>query len=208
MSCDIDDGRRKREGNKGSLETRERVLSAARDLFDEVGYDGATIRLVAQRAGVSVGSVFTTFSSKADILSQVMQERVDGLVAEIGAIPPVGGAFDRVKAIMAVHYRFEMRRPKLFLAHIIAAFTPDLEAGVVPYGATTRTISAAHRALLEGIEHGEIAPDTDVDLVIDVLRGIYAWNYRLAAREPVEAKTLIALANRQADMLFNGIKAR
>ncbi len=55
-------------------ETRSRVLSAARDLFNEVGYDGATIRLVAQRAGVSVGSVFTTFSSKADILSQVRDE--------------------------------------------------------------------------------------------------------------------------------------
>ena len=190
-------------------ETRERVLSAARDLFDEVGYDGATIRLVAQRAGVSVGSVFTTFSSKADILSQVMQERIDGLVAAIDtAALSASGAFDRVKAIMAAHYRFEMRRPKLFLAHIIASFTPDLESGVVPYGATTRTISAAHRALLEGVKTGEIDPATDIDLVIDVLRGIYAWNYRLAAREPVDADTLIALANRQADMIFNGIMPR
>ena len=152
--------------------------------------------------------MFTTFSSKADILSQVMQERVDDLVAEIDAVPHTECVFDRVKAIMAVHYRFEMRRPKLFLAHIIAAFTPDLESGVVPYGATSRTISAAHRTLLDGIKNGEIAPDTDVDLVIDVLRGIYAWNYRLAAREPVDARRLIELANRQADLLFNGIKAR
>ena len=166
-------------------ETRDRVLSAARDLFDEVGYEGATIRLVAQRAGVSVGSVFTTFSSKADILSQVMQERLDRLAAEI-----------------------DTRRPKLFLAHIIAAFTPDLEAGVVPFGQTARTASAAHRALLDGIERGEVDPATDVDLVIDTLHGIYAWNYRLAAREPVDADELIALANRQADLLFAGIKKR
>ncbi len=189
-------------------ETRDRVLSAARDLFDEVGYEGATIRLVAQRAGVSVGSVFTTFSSKADILSQVMQERLDHLVAEIDAMPLDGPAFERVKAIMGVHYRFEMRRPKLFLAHIIAAFTPDLETGVVPFGQTPRTITAAHRALQDGIDRGEIDPATDIELVIDVLRGVYAWNYRLAAREPIDAEALVELGNRQADMLLEGIKAR
>ena len=73
-------------------QTRLKVLAAARQLFSEQGYEGATIRLVAQRAGVSVGSVFTTFSSKADILSQVMLERVDALTAEVeGLLAGVGG---------------------------------------------------------------------------------------------------------------------
>lgn len=189
-------------------ETRDRVLSAARDLFDEVGYEGATIRLVAQRAGVSVGSVFTTFVSKADILSQVMQERLDHLAAEVAGIPATGSAFDRVKAIMAASYRFEMRHPKLFLAHIIAAFTPDLEAGVIPYGATPRIVSALRLALLAGVESGEIARDVDVDLLIDLLLAIYAWNFRLAAREPVDAETLIVLSQRQVGLLLDGICPR
>lgn len=194
--------------DKQKQETRDRVLSAARHLFDEVGYDGATIRLVAQRAGVSVGSVFTTFSSKADILSQVMQERLDRLAAEVAETPKTGSAIDRVQAIMAVSYRFEMRHPKLFLAHIMAAFTPDLEAGVIPFGSTPRTVALVRSTLQDGIASGEIAPDTDIDLLIDLLLGIYAWNFRLAAREPVEAETLIALSDRQAVLLLNGIRAR
>src|ERR1700693_629539 len=48
-----------------TLATRARVLNAARDLFDEVGYEETTIRMVAERAGVAVGSVFTTFAGQA-----------------------------------------------------------------------------------------------------------------------------------------------
>jgi AcrR family transcriptional regulator len=187
--------------------TRSRVLSAARDLFNEVGYEGATIRLVAQRAGVSVGSVFTTFSSKADILSQVMLERVDALTAEVeGLMADAGGTVrDRFKAFLAANYRVEIRRPKLYLAHIIAAFTPDLEEGVVPFGATPRTASIAFALLREGIANGEVRPDTDLEAFLDLVRAAYAWNYRLAARDTVAVDALIDLMDRQVDMLFDGV---
>jgi AcrR family transcriptional regulator len=191
-------------------ETRCRVLSAARDLFNEVGYDGATIRLVAQRAGVSVGSVFTTFSSKADILSQVMLERVEALTVEVeGLMAGVDGPVrDRFKVFLAANYRVEIKRPKLYLAHIIAAFTPDLEEGVAPFGATPQTAAIAYTLLREGVASGEIRPDTDLDAFIDLVRAAYAWNYRLAARDPVAVETLIALMDRQIDMLFDGIAGR
>jgi TetR/AcrR family transcriptional regulator, cholesterol catabolism regulator len=191
-------------------ETRSRVLSAARDLFNEVGYEGATIRLVAQRAGVSVGSVFTTFSSKADILSQVMLERVGALTAEVeGLMAGVGGTVrHRFKAFLAANYRVEIRRPKLYLAHIIAAFTPHLEEGVVTFGATPQTASIGYALLREGIANGEIRPETDLDAFIDLVCAAYAWNYRLAARDAVAVEGLIALMDQQIDTLFDGIAKR
>ncbi len=191
-------------------ETRSRVLSAARDLFNEVGYEGATIRLVAQRAGVSVGSVFTTFSSKADILSQVMLERVDALTAEVTSLmASTGGTVrDRFKAFLAANYRVEIKRPKLYLAHIIAAFTPDLEDGVVPFGATPQTVAIAYALLREGIDNGEIDPAADLEALVDLVRAAYAWNYRLAARDTVAAEILIDLMNRQVDLIFDGIAKR
>src|SRR3954464_1731377 len=68
--------------------TRNRVILAARELFDEQGYQGTTIREIARQAGVSVGSVFTTFATKGEILSQVMQERLDRLYAELDRVLP------------------------------------------------------------------------------------------------------------------------
>lgn len=45
--------------------TRETVLTAARRVFEEAGYEAATIRLIACRAGLSTGAVFSHFSGKA-----------------------------------------------------------------------------------------------------------------------------------------------
>src|SRR5689334_12109307 len=79
--------------------TRQRVLDAARDLFDSHGYQGTTIREIARLAQVSVGSVFTTFASKGEILSEVMQSRLDPLYAEIDRVMPHlrGSTADRLR---------------------------------------------------------------------------------------------------------------
>ncbi|HEX2844609.1 MAG TPA: TetR/AcrR family transcriptional regulator, partial [Candidatus Limnocylindria bacterium] len=113
--------------------TRARVMDAARDLFDHVGYEETTIRAIAEKAGVSVGSVFTTFSSKADILSQVIAERTAALTTELERVAPHlrGSLTDRLSSIMAVHYDFQMRRPKLYLAYLAASFRAEHEEGFV-----------------------------------------------------------------------------
>ena len=120
--------------------TRERVLAAARDLFEEVGYDAATIRAVALKAGVSVGSVFTSFAGKAELLSQVMQDRLGALYAELEQVTPHlrGPTIDRLRSIMAVHYGFETRRLKLFIVYIGASFQWETGQAVVPLGRNDR----------------------------------------------------------------------
>ena len=85
--------------------TRERVLEAARDLFDEVGYEDAAIREIARRAGVSIGSVFTTFGGKADLLAAVMNDRLESLCGELDRLIPHlrGSTAARLRSIMARH---------------------------------------------------------------------------------------------------------
>src|ERR1700749_4739958 len=95
--------------------TRKRVIDAARELFDTQGYDGTTIREIARHAGVSVGSVFTTFASKGEILSQVMQHRLDGLYAELDRVMPHlrGATVERLRTMFAIHFAFEARHTRL-----------------------------------------------------------------------------------------------
>src|ERR1700712_2906779 len=99
--------------------TRGRVLAAARELFDTQGYEGTTIREIARHAGVSVGSVFTTFDSKGEILSQVMQDRLDGLYAELDRVMPHlrGATVDRLRTMFAIHFAFEVKQQRVFLGH-------------------------------------------------------------------------------------------
>ena len=189
--------------------TRRKVLEAARDLFNEIGYDETTIRAIAERAGVSVGSVFTTFASKADVLSQVMDDRVEALYAELDRVSRHlrGTACDRVCSVFAIHYDFECRRVKLFLAHIAASFSPSLDATTVPYGRNSRFKGMLLEMLADGVEHGEVRGDADLEVVLDTLMAAYAWNYRLAAQNGADAMVMTTTMERQVQLIFAGLTA-
>jgi AcrR family transcriptional regulator len=190
--------------------TRERVLTAARELFQEIGYDDATVRMIAERAGVSVGSVFTTFSGKAEILSRVMEDRLEGLYAELDQLFPHlrGSTVDRLRSIMAVHYGFETRRLRLFVSYIGASYGWSPGEGVVPLGRNVRLQNMLGQTLADGVQRGEVRADADVAIFIDTLLAAYIWNYRRATHEGADEATLIAHMDRQIGLLFEGVAAR
>lgn len=59
----------KRQASK--VATRNKVLSAAQSLFFSVGFEAATIRDIAEDAGMSTGAVFANFKDKADLYRAV-----------------------------------------------------------------------------------------------------------------------------------------
>ena len=183
------------------------MLDAARDLFDEIGYEATTIRAIAQRAKVSVGSVFTGFRSKAHVLGHVMQERLTDLYEEMDRVLPHlrGSGADRCRSLFAAHYAFELRRTRLFLAFIAAAYEWPADPAVPVFGANPRLRGMVRNCLVGGIAHGDVRPDADLDLVIDLLLASYAWNYRLAVSQGVDAQRLTSLMDRQIGVIFQGL---
>ncbi len=49
---------------KTKLRTRERIVDAARKLFDDKGFERATTRDISIEAGIAAGTLFNYFSSK------------------------------------------------------------------------------------------------------------------------------------------------
>jgi AcrR family transcriptional regulator len=63
----------------------EAILKAAGALLGEVGYDGVTTNLIAERAGVPVGSIYQFFETKDDIIAALVerfQARIHKLASE------------------------------------------------------------------------------------------------------------------------------
>jgi len=189
--------------------TRAKVLDAARDLFDSAGYEETTIRAIAERAGVSVGSVFTTFASKAEILGQIMNERIEQLTVELEkVVPHLRGSFvDRLSAFMAIRYDFQMRRPKLYLAYLSVSFHGQRARGFVRMG-TSPALRAPLREIIAGaIERGEIRADAEVELLIDAIVSLYGFNY-LRVAEGAEVAELTSLMDRELKLLVEGLARR
>jgi AcrR family transcriptional regulator len=184
------------------------VLAAARELFISEGYEAATIRQIANLAGVSVGSVFTTFTSKGEILSQVMEDRLEALTAELDqlAAQAGGSTVERLKAMFAVHFRFEFGHVQLFLAHIAAAYDWTLSPEARPYGRNPRFGALIEDCLADGAARGDVDPGADRKAVVDLLRAAYAWTYRLVASGEADAEAMIAVMDRRIELIAQGFR--
>jgi AcrR family transcriptional regulator len=62
---------------------REQIIDAALKIFSEKGYDGASIRDIAEEVGVSEGLMYHYFSSKEELLQTCWRERTWGAQLEM-----------------------------------------------------------------------------------------------------------------------------
>ena len=54
--------------------SRERIREAAGELFREKGFDGATLRDIAKRAGMGASSIYRHVQSKEELLIDELEE--------------------------------------------------------------------------------------------------------------------------------------
>ncbi|SFS14717.1 transcriptional regulator, TetR family [Microbacterium sp. cf046] len=64
--------RRRGRPRGGESDAQQRIIAAAVDEFGELGYDGATMRAIAARAGVDSALVHHYFGTKADLFAQTV----------------------------------------------------------------------------------------------------------------------------------------
>ncbi|MFC9235613.1 ScbR family autoregulator-binding transcription factor [Streptomyces decoyicus] len=65
-----------------AIRTRRVILEAAASVFDEQGYDRATIAEVLERAGVTKGALYFHFASKEQLALAVLEEQVVDIAVE------------------------------------------------------------------------------------------------------------------------------
>jgi AcrR family transcriptional regulator len=63
--------------------TRERLLTAARDVFARSGFHGASVEEIASEAGFSTGALYSNFDGKEDLFLELMERECDGYASEI-----------------------------------------------------------------------------------------------------------------------------
>lgn len=67
-------------------ETRKKILDAALEEFAENGYKGATIRVIAQKAGFTEMTLFRNFKNKKNLFSSVLIENNEKIMKEVPLI--------------------------------------------------------------------------------------------------------------------------
>jgi AcrR family transcriptional regulator len=101
-----------REQNK--IDKLRRIREAARALFIERGFDDATTREIALRAGVGIGTVFTYAENKRDLLFLIANDDLDEVSRKAErALRDDASCLDNLLSFFRQHYRFFARQPEL-----------------------------------------------------------------------------------------------
>jgi TetR/AcrR family transcriptional regulator of autoinduction and epiphytic fitness len=99
--------RRQEQANQ----TRLQIVEAARSLFIERGYAGATLDAIAQQAGVAVETVYASFGNKRAILSKLID------ISIVGDDEPIP-LLQRQGPLTVMHGTDQRRQIKLFVNDI------------------------------------------------------------------------------------------
>lgn len=102
-------GARTAEGVRTGAAIRE----AAADLFYERGYEATSLREVAARAGLQVGSLYNHISGKEELLVAIMADILEDLLeAQENALDGKTDTLDRLHAFISTHIRFHAERAR------------------------------------------------------------------------------------------------
>jgi AcrR family transcriptional regulator len=95
---------------------RAAILEAAADLFQDQGFDAASLNAIAARAGFSKGNIYRYFESREEIFLHLLLEDYEEWVALVErALAPLAGSGD-IEAVareLAASYRSRPRLPAL-----------------------------------------------------------------------------------------------
>ena len=72
-----------------SAQTRAQLMASARQLFLRRGFHAASLELVAEEAGFTIGAVYSRFGSKADLFLAILDEHIDRIVADVAQVAAV-----------------------------------------------------------------------------------------------------------------------
>ncbi len=59
---------------KRSIETRSRIINASKELFSELGFNETNTNLIADKSGLSIGSVYAHFTNKLEIFHTILED--------------------------------------------------------------------------------------------------------------------------------------
>ncbi|QNS07688.1 TetR/AcrR family transcriptional regulator [Streptomyces xanthii] len=95
---------------------RAACLRAARELLEEDGSAGLSLRAVARRAGVSATAPYRHFADREALVSAVAAQGYGELAESLAAAHPTPSSPDELAAVAVAYVRFALDHPALFRA--------------------------------------------------------------------------------------------
>ena len=150
-------------------ELRQAILTAAQKLFLAHGYEGLSMRLVAEQIGYTPTTIYLYFEDKDDLLFAVMDQAYDRFTADLeAAYHSTNDPLPRVRSLAEAYIHFALQNPEAY--QMIFLQRPDF---LMKWKVGTKQPRAASLSILknaiEQAQQAGVISTGDVDLQSDVL---------------------------------------
>jgi len=122
--------RRERE----KLETRERILDAARELFMAEGYEGVSMRKIADKVEYSPTAIYVHFQDKDQLFREICHEDFRRLAQSLIGLAEIADPVERLKKIAPAYVEFGRKHPNHYRTMFMTPHLPILELDPVLEG--------------------------------------------------------------------------
>lgn len=151
---------------------RDALLQAAEQLVRTGGFAALAIQSVAQRAGVSVGTVYRYFDNKEALAVEVFERASAREVAAVAqAVAEPGPLVARIREGVAVFAHRALRAPQLAWSLIAEPAEPGVDAVRIEYRKAYAAVFES--VLVDGVASGDL-PQQDCSLNAAALVGALA----------------------------------
>ncbi|MEV6642522.1 TetR/AcrR family transcriptional regulator [Amycolatopsis sp. NPDC051371] len=170
--------------------TRQRILTAAAHVFGEHGYAAGTTNRIAERAGISIGSLYQYFPNKDAILGELLVRHLDDgmAIAERVQREQLPGPIDQVFRVF-IRGAIESHLGEPRLLRMLREQAPQTNELLEKVERMKRSLDAYMRELLDGHPEVRVA-DTETAARLIVTTVELVIHQLVADHEPVDVGRL------------------
>lgn len=186
--------------NRRNAAAHQAIVRATWKLLSKVGYHALGIEAIAERAGVGKATIYRWWPSKGALVAETLASHLT-----IGPEPDTDDSRRDIEAsIQSTVDNYSGTIAGVALPALVA----DLVFDEVSYDSFLRNFleprrAAAAASIHRAIDRGDLPPDTDVNLMLDMWSGTVFYRV-LLSRQPITDD----LAARITDVLFDGFHHR
>jgi AcrR family transcriptional regulator len=181
---------------------QEAVLRVAIELFNRQGYDGTSMGDLAAELGVTKSAIYHHVPSKEHLLSQALDEALDGLEAAITTAELGDGtAYDRLRAVVRTSVEVLLAHQPAVTLLLRVRGNSELETQALARRRRIdqRLATLVQAAVDEGSVRGDLAPDLVSRLLFGMVNSLVEWH------RPGRPTSGAELAEAIATLAFDGL---
>jgi AcrR family transcriptional regulator len=101
---------------RSGSDSKQKILDGALKVFSEHGYRGASMRGIAEKAGISVGGLYLYFKGKDVLYRTLMERTIQGLSVQVeSAVRGIEDPVDAITALIRTRIEYATKHRDLIL---------------------------------------------------------------------------------------------